>query len=125
MKFLEPTDKAKSCIDILRDAQLDVCSCLTNPLHPESVLYEVLYCYKITEQQLFQFRYIKIRRLYQFLLHEACLLDYKKIAEMTRCSNELQVVQAINKITESMKIDSVLLANAVGIVERTKVFAEI
>ena len=125
MKFLEPTDKEKSCIDILRDAQLDVCSCLINPLHPERVLYEVLYCYKITEQQLFQFRYTKIRRLYQFLLYEACLLDYKKIAEMTRCSNELQVVQAIDKITETMKKDSVLLANAVAIVERAKVFVEI
>ena len=49
---------------------------------------------------------------------------YKEIAEKTRCSNELQVIQAIEKIKEIIKKDSVLLANVGGIVERAKAFAE-
>lgn len=125
MKSLEPTDKPKMCIDILKEAQMNVRSYLTKPLQPELVLKEVLSWYKITEQQLFRLRYIKVKRLYMFLLQEACFLDYKKIAEMTRCYNELQVIQAIEKIKETMKKDSVLLANVGGIVERAKAFAEI
>ena len=123
MKSLEPTDKPKTCIDILKEAQMNVRSYLTKPLQPELVLKEVLSWYKITEQQLYQFRYIKVKRLYMFLLQEACFLEYKEIAEKTRCSNELQVIQAIEKIKETMKKDSVLLANVGGIVERAKAFA--
>lgn len=124
MRLLEPTDKPKTCIDILKEAQMNVRGYLTKPLQPELVQKEVLSWYKITEQQLYQFRYIKIRRLYMFLLQEACFLESKEIAEKTRCSNELQVIQAIEKIKEIMKKDSVLLANVGGIVERAKAFAE-
>jgi len=124
MRLLEPTDKPKTCIDILKEAQMNVRSCLTKPLKPELVLKEVLSWYKITEQQLYQFRYIKVKRLYMFLLQEACFLEYKEIAEKTRCSNELQVIQAIEKIKETMKKDGALLANVGGIVERAKAFAE-
>lgn len=124
MKSLEPTDKPKTCIDILKEAQMNVRGYLTEPLPPELVLKEILSWYKITERQLYQFRYIKVKRLYMFLLQEACFLDSKKIAEMTRCSSELQVIQAIVKIKETMKKDSVLLANAGGIVERAKAFAK-
>ena len=124
MKSLEPTDKSKTCIDILNEAQMNVRSYLTKPLQPELVLKEVLSWYKITEQQLFRFRYIKVKRLYMFLLQEACFLDYTKIAEMTRCNNELQVIQSIEKIKETMKKERILLANVGGIVERAKAFAE-
>ena len=124
MRLLEPTDKPKTCIDILKEAQMNVRGYLTKPLQSELVLKEVLSWYKITEQQLYQFRYIKVKRLYMFLLQEACFLESKEIAEKTRCSNELQVIQAIEKIKEIMKKDSVLLANVGGIVERAKAFAE-
>ena len=124
MKLLEPTDKPKTCIDILKEAQMNVRSYLTKPLQPELVLKEVLFWYKITDQQLYQFRYIKVKRLYMFLLQEACFLESKEIAEKTRCSNESQVIQAIEKIKEIMKKDSVLLANVGGIVDRAKAFAE-
>lgn len=124
MKSLESTDKPKTCIDILKEAQINVRSYLIKPLQPELVLKEVLSWYKITEQQLYQFRYFKVRKLYMFLLQEACFLESKEIAEKTRCSNELQVIQVIEKIKETMKKDSVLLANVGGIVERVRAFVE-
>lgn len=124
MKSLEPTDKPKPCIDVLKEVQMNVRCYLTKPLQPELVLKEVLSWYKITEQQLYQFSYIKVKRLYMFLLHEACYLEYKRIAEITNCSSELQVIQAIDKIKGTMKKDNILLANVGGIVERAKAFAE-
>lgn len=124
MKSLESTDKPKPCIDVLKEAQMNIRSYLAKPLQPELILKEVLSWYKITEQQLYQFKYIKVKRLYMFLLHEACSLEYKKIADITNCSSELQVIQAIDKIKETMKKDNILLANVGDIVERAKVFAE-
>ena len=98
MRLLEPTDKTKTCIDILKEAQMNVRSNLTEPIQPELVLKEILSCYRITEQQLYRLRYIKVKRLYMFLLQEASFLDSEKIAEMTGCSSELQVIQAIERI---------------------------
>lgn len=125
MKSLEPTDKRKNCMDILLDAQMDIRSYLTEPLDQEKLLEEVLRWYKITEQQLYQFRYAKIRRLYMFLLHEACFWNYEKIAEATKCKNELEVIQHIEKIKAAMRKDKILLANAGGIVERLKSYSEL
>jgi len=125
MKSLEPTDKAKNCMDILIDAQMDIRSYLTEPLEPGRLLEEVLRWYKITEQKLYHFRYIKVRRLYMFLLHEACFWNYEKIAEETKCKNELVAIQHIEKIKEAMRKDRILLAEAGGIVERLKSYSEL
>lgn len=124
MKCLEPTDKVKTCLEILMDAQMDVRGYLTEPLKPERLLKEVLFWYKITERQLFLFRYIKVKRLYMFLLHEACFLDYPQIAEITKCKNELEVIQGIEKIKVAMRKDINLLANVGGIVDRMKAYSE-
>ncbi len=125
MKCLEPTDKVKTCLEILLDAQMDVRGYLTEPLKPEELLKEVLFWYKITERQLFSLRYIKVKRLYMFLLYEACFLDYKKVAEMARCKNELEAIHGIEKIKAAMRKDINLLANAGGIVDRMKAYSEI
>lgn len=125
MKSLKPTDKRKNCMDILLDAQMDIRSYLTEPLDQEKLLEEVLRWYKITKQQLYQFRYAKIRRLYMFLLYEACFWNYEKIAEATKCKNELEVIQHIEKIKAAMRKDKILLANAGGIVERLKSYSEL
>lgn len=124
MKYLKPTDKVKTCLEILLDAQMDVRGYLMEPLNPERLLKEVLFWYKITERQLFSFKYIKVKRLYMFLLHEACFMDYEKIAEMMKCKNEIEVVKGIEKIKEVMRKDKILLANAGGIVDRMKAFSE-
>ncbi len=124
MKCLEPTDKVKTCLEILLDAQMDVRGYLTEPFKPEGLLKEVLFWYKITEQQLFSFRHIKVKRLYMFLLYEACFLDYERIAEMTKCRNELEVIQGIEKIKAAMRKDINLLADVGGIVDRMKAYSE-
>jgi len=124
MKCLEPTDKVKTCLEILLDAQMDVRGYLTKPMKPESLLKEVLFWYKLTERQLFSFKYIKVKRLYMFLLYEACFLDYPKIAEITKCKNELEVIQGIEKIKVAMRKDINLLANVGGIVDRMKAYSE-
>lgn len=124
MKSLEPTDKRKTCVDILQGVQMNVRNYLEKPLKPEVVLHEVLAWYKITEQQLFQFRHIKEKRLFMFLLHEACNLHYEKIAETAKCKSELQVIHEIEKIKEAMKKDRIMLANMGGIVERAKALTE-
>ncbi len=125
MNCLEPTDKVKTCLEILLDAQMNVRGYLTEPFKPERLLKEVLFWYKITERQLFSFRYIKVRRLYMFLLHEACFLDYGKIAQIAKCRNELEVVRDIDKIKAAMRKDINLLADAGGIVDRIKAHSEI
>lgn len=123
MKCLEPTDKVKTCLEILMDARMNVRGYLTKPLKQEALLKEVLFWYKITERQLFSFRYIKVKRLYMFLLYEACFLDYEKIAEITKCRNELEVILGIEKIKAAMRKDINLLANAGGIVDRMKAYS--
>lgn len=125
MRSLEPTDRAKNCMDILIDAQMDIRSYLTEPLDQGKLLEEVLRWYKITEQQLYQFRYAKVKRLYMFLLHEACFWNYEKIAKATNCKNEFEVIQHIKKIKATMRKDKILLANAGGIVERLKSYSEL
>lgn len=124
MKPLEPTDKIKTCLDILIDVQMDIQSCFTSPLKPERVLHEVLLLYEITEQQLFRFWYIKVKRVYMFLLYEVCFLDYEKITEIAKCRNELEVIQGIEKIKTSMRKDIKLLTDVARIVERMKTYSE-
>lgn len=124
MKCLEPTDKVKSCYEILLDVQMDVKGYLTEPMKPDWLLKEILLWYKITERQLFSFRYIKVKRLYMFLLHEACFLDYEKIAEIVKCRNEPEVIQEIEKVKAAMRKDKNLLADARGIVDRVKADSE-
>ena len=84
----------------------------------------MLLWYKITERQLFSFRYIKVKRLYMFLLYEACFWDYERIAETTKCRNELEVIQGIEKIKAAMRKDINLLADVGGIVDRMKAYSE-
>lgn len=124
MKTLEPADKMKTCLDILIDAQMDVQSCFTSPLEPERVLREVLLLYEITEQQLFRFGYIKVKRVYMFLLYEACFLDYEKITEIAKCRNKLEVIHGIEKIKTSMRKDIKLLSDVARIVERMKTYSK-
>ena len=56
MKWLEPTDKTKTCLDILLEAQMDVSGYFKAPQKSEEVLQEILHQYGITETQLYQFR---------------------------------------------------------------------
>ena len=124
MKCLEPTDKTKTCLDILLEAQTDVSGYFKAPQKPEEVLQEILHQYGITETQLYQFRYIKVKRLYMFLLHEVSSSNYEKIAELTKCRNELEVIHGIEKIKAAMRKDSALLAKAGEIVDRLKAYSE-
>lgn len=124
MRYLEPTDKVKTCHEILQDAQMDIRGNLTESMKPERLLKEMLSWYKITERQLLSFRYVKVRRLYMFLLREVCFLDYEKIAEIVKCRNELEVIQGIEKIKTTMRKDKKLLADARGIVDRVKTDSE-
>ena len=124
VRNLEPNDKVKTYLEILLDAQMNVRGYLEKPLDPKELLKEVLLWYKITERQLFSFRYIKVKRVYMFLLYEACLLEYEEIAEMTNCKNELEVIREIEKIEAAMRKDIELLADVGGIVDRMKAFSE-
>ena len=125
MRELEPNDKVRACIDILLDAQMDVRGYVKQPLTPKLVLEEVLFWYKIKEKQLFSFRYAKVKRIYMFLLYEACFLEYEEIAEMTNCKNEFEVIREIDKIKAAMRKDLNLLADVGGIVDRAKAISEI
>lgn len=124
MRYLEPTDKVKTCHEILQDAQMDIRGNLTESMKPERLLKEMLSWYKITERQLLSFRYIKVKRLYMFLLHEVCFLDYEKIAEIVKCRNEPEVIREIEQIKTTMRKDKKLLAAARGIVDRVKADSE-
>jgi len=124
VRNLEPNDKIKTCLEILLDAEMNVRGYLEKPLDPKELLKEVLLWYKITERQLFSFRYIKVKRVYMFLLYETCLLEYAEIAEMTNCKNELEVIRGIEKIEAAMRKDIDLLADVGGIVDRMKAFSE-
>lgn len=117
MNTLGPTDKRKTSLDILIDAQMDIRSLFPSPLEPERVLQEVLHWYKISERHLYQLRYIKVKRLYMFLLQEVSSLDYVQIAKLTKCRTEIEVIDGIDKIKAAMRKDQVLLANAKGIVD--------
>ena len=97
---------------------------LKESMKPESLLKEMLSWYKITERQLLSFRYIKVKRLYMFLLHEVCFLDYEKIAEIVKCRNEPEVIRGIEQIKTTMRKDKKLLAAARGIVDRVKTDSE-
>lgn len=125
VRSLESNDKVKTCLDILLDIQMNVRGYLSKPLEPKELLKEVLLWYKITERQLFSFRYIKIKRVYMFLLYEACFLEYGEIAEMTNCKDESEVIRGIEKIEIAMRKDINLLADVGGIVDRMKAFVEI
>jgi len=118
MRPLEPLDKAKTCSDILIDARINVRNYIASPMEPKRILHEVLYCYKITERQLFKLRHIKAKRVYMFLLYEACFLDYGEIADKAKCHNELEVILGIEKIKVAMRKDRSLLANVGGIVDK-------
>lgn len=124
MKCLEPTDKVKTCHEILLNAQMYMRGYLTESMKPERLLKEMLSWYKITERQLLSFRYIKVKSLYMFLLHEVCFLDYEKIVEIVKCRNELEVIQGIEKVKAAMRKDKNLLADARGIVDRVKADSE-
>lgn len=124
VRSLEPNDKVKTCLEILLDAQMNVRGYLEKPLDSEELLKEVLLWYKITERQLFSIRYIKVKRVYMFLLYEACFLEYEEIAEMTNCKNKLEVIRGIEKIEATMRKDIKLLADVGGIVDRMKAFSE-
>jgi len=125
MKCLEPTDKVKTCYDIFVDAQMDVRGYFKSPIKQERVLLEILRWYEITEKQLYQLKYLKVKRLYMFLLHEISFLDYEKIAKLTNCRYELQVVQGIEKIRAVMRKDKDLLLTVGGIIDRLKAYSEL
>ncbi|MBE5879091.1 MAG: hypothetical protein E7288_03830 [Lachnospiraceae bacterium] len=124
MKCLEPTDKKKACIHILLDAQMDVRGYLSKPFKQEELLKEVLFWYKITEKQLFSFRYVKVKRVYMFLLYGACFMEYAEIAKKTKCRDEAETIREIEKAKAAMRKDKMMMANVSGIVDRMKAFAE-
>lgn len=125
MICLEPTDREKNCFDILMEAQMDVRGYLKEPLEQEEILSEMLLWFGLTERQLYMHRYIKYKRVYIFLLYEACFCNYKQIVELTKCRDELEVIQGIEKIKKIMRKDKYLLCDVCGIVERTKGLAHI
>ncbi len=124
MKSLKPTDKKKSKLDILVDAEMNIRARMTEPVKYEKILKAVSEWYEVDwmswTNDCKKNVLTKEQRVCIYLMYELSNLESDEIAKVMGQKDSINVIRSTERTIADMRRDEKLRKEVLEIVEKMK-----